>query len=113
MFNRTVLFYGLLLVVIIIVVHIFQPSDVVSMKQSRFDQLLEGEGGLLTSAVVSTEEIKGTFDPDGIEGPDPERQFRVDILPESSEPYREKLATYKKEVNPDLEYEAVRQNSWI
>jgi len=113
LFNRTVLFYGLLLVVIIIVVHLFQPSDVVSMKQSEFDELLDGENGLLTTAVVSTESIKGTFDPDGLAGPEPERQFRVDILPESGESYREQFAEYKKEINPDLEYEAVRQNSWI
>lgn len=115
MFNRTVLFYGLLLVVIIVVVHLLQPNDVVTMKLGELDELLEvkGKRGLLTSATISMEEVKGTYDPDGLEGPASESRFRVAVLPENAENIRERLAEYKRDVNPMLEYEAARQNSWM
>ena len=112
MFNRTVLFYGLLLVVIIVVVHVVKDDPLVSMKLHEFDQLLEGKGGLLISAVVSAEDIKGTYNPEGEEGSEQKREFRVQILPEYSESIRDRLKTYKEKINPALQYDASTQSSW-
>ncbi|HOE12129.1 MAG TPA: ATP-dependent zinc metalloprotease FtsH [bacterium] len=113
MFNRTVLFYGLLLIVIIVVVHLVQETPLVRMKLDQFDELLDGKGGVLTYVVVSLDSIQGKYDPDGPDGTEPEREFQVHILPEYSESIRDRLATYKKEINPSLQYEASTQSSWL
>ena len=112
LFNRTVLFYGLLLIVIIVVVRMLQPTDVVVMRLDEFDDLLAGKTGRLTSVVVSVEQVKGKFRVDGDEA-QREREFRVDIPPESTESIRESLAKYRHEINPSLKYEAARSNSWL
>ncbi|MFH1744149.1 MAG: ATP-dependent zinc metalloprotease FtsH [bacterium] len=113
MFNRTVLFYGLLLVVIIIVVNVLQPNNVEKLKMDQFDEILDGKKGYLTSATVSSNEVKGKYHPDS-EGAEPERPFSVVILPDSTESILERLAQYKRQgINPDLDYEAATQNNWL
>jgi cell division protease FtsH len=82
------------------------------MRLDEFDDLLAGKTGRLTSVVVSVEQVKGKFRVDGDEA-QREREFRVDIPPESTESIRESLAKYRHEINPSLKYEAARSNSWL
>ena len=113
MFNRAVLFYGSLLIIIIIAYQVLQPSQVDPLSLSEFDDLMAGDkGGTLISVTVSMEEVKGTYKRSLDEG-EQERQFEVKVLPEYSENIRERLATYKEKINPNLKYDAAAQNSWL
>lgn len=113
MFNRTVLFYGLLLIIIILVVSSIQTEKSAKLAFDEFDGILNGEvkDKQLVEAIVSPNKVKGTFR--DINAPDKDIPFEVVLATEFQVPDLIKAFRAYKEVNPKFKYQNETDSNWM
>ncbi|MBI1387889.1 MAG: ATP-dependent zinc metalloprotease FtsH [bacterium] len=114
MFNRTVLFYGILLIIIILIVSTIQAPQSESISYSQFvDILKNGETAdqKLLNAKLSNSTISGDFTVKS-SADDAKRQYVVKYLPEYRTNINELLEQYRAQY-PDFTYYFEPENSWM
>ncbi len=113
MFNRTVLFYGLLLIIIILVVSSIQTEKSAKLAFDEFDGILNGEvkDKQLVEAIISPNKVKGTFR--DINSPDKDIPFEVVLATEFQVPDLIKAFRAYKEVNPKFKYQNETDSNWM
>jgi len=113
LFNRTVIFYGLLLVIIILVVSTIQTDQPRQLKVSEYVEILQGKSeDRLKSATTAGSTITGEMTVNG--QPDGESvKYEVSIDPNlGGEKISELLFQYAEE-NPNFEISQSSGNSWM
>ncbi len=116
MFNRTVLFYGLLLLIIILVVSSINTERPTPFKLSKFNELLSMEDESVSdmrilTAVVSSSKIKGEY----IEITDPNKKLQYEVkLPNEHHVDKviEACEEYSK-THPAFTYEGESDSNWM
>ncbi|MDP8243101.1 MAG: ATP-dependent zinc metalloprotease FtsH [Candidatus Hinthialibacter antarcticus] len=116
MFNRTVLFYGILLVIIILIVSTIQSPQKDNWAYSKFIQILENPDAssvTLLTAKVSQNKVEGDYIDRTAEEGQPPKQYTCEIIASiQGESLDAKLLAYN-ETNPNFEIKANPESGWM
>lgn len=116
MFNRTVLFYGILLVIIILIVSTIQSPQQDNWSYSKFVQILENPDSssvTLLNAKVSQNKVEGEYRDRTADETQPAKKYTCEIIGSSQgESLDAKLLDYNK-ANPNFEIKANPESGWM
>ncbi len=113
MFNKTVIFYGLLLIIIILVVSGIQTEQASTFTLDQFYGILDGEilDKQLTTAVISASKIEGEYI--DLNAPQTKKTYEVTLASEQLTPdVVKKCVDYKKK-NPAFSFKGQTDSNWM
>lgn len=119
MFNRTLIFYGFLLLIIIFIVGLMRPQNVAEWDLSYFRDILKGESvkqEKLISATLFDSKIEGTYSspakPAEPDQPDGTLKYVVKIQRDQIESIDKELAAYYEQNKGEFKYNSNPDSGW-
>jgi cell division protease FtsH len=114
LFNRTVLFYGLLFLIIILVVASIQTDQKTELSYDALDSILNGDkpDTVLLSAVISASKVEGEYEKTTESG----KKFGYKVVlavPEQVNELTKSCKKYKDTVNSTFKYDNKLDSNWM
>ena len=116
MFNRTVIFYGILLIIIILVVSTIQTEEVETFDYSRFQEILRGEESaniVLQDAQVTQTQISGEYTEPGAPPEEMPKSYEVEYIPDTVGDQLSTLLEEYKAEHPSFTYKFKNETNWM